>query len=260
MVMDGAQAADFIKILYPTLQKNNLSDVAIACCEATGWMTQKKMTADIVAAGAEHLVGVFTGHTYTSDINTTFPTTQKVWETETSDLAGSWSTDWYNTGSKGDGFTWANNIHAGLTTGNVSAYLWWEGTQDKATNKNNNEKLILVDNGTYVVSKRLWAFAQYSRSVRPGAVRVGLAGGESSLKSTAFVNSDGKLAVVVINQGTSAVPLTISGVKAASAKAWLTDNKSDMEETAVTVDATGSISGFTVPSRGMVSFVITQAP
>ncbi len=257
MQMNGDQAADFIKVLHPTLQKNSLSDVAIACCEATGWTVQSKMTSAIVAAGAEDMVGVFTGHTYTSDINRTQPTSRKVWETETSDLAGRWSTDWYTNGTKGDGLTWANNIHTGLTTGNVSAYLWWVATQDKATNKNNNEKLVLVDNQTYVVSKRLWAFAQYSRVARPGAVRVGVSGGSSGLKTTAFANADGKVAVVVINPTTTATSVDVAGLKAASAKAWVTDSTHDMEETAVSVDGQGVVGGISIPAHGMVSVVVT---
>src|SRR5690242_10594471 len=139
--MDGAAAADFIKVLYPTLQQNGLSDVSIVCCEATGWDKQAVMTQALKSV--ENMVGVISGHTYTGAISATQPTTRKVWETECSDLSGSWSTAWYTNGASGDGFVWANNIYAGLTAGNVSAYLWWVATQDRATNNNNNEKLIL---------------------------------------------------------------------------------------------------------------------
>lgn len=79
------------------------------------------MTLALKEAGVEDLIGVITAHTYTSMINSTLPTTRKVRETETSDLSGKWSTAWYTNGAAGDGFTWANNICTGLTTGNVSA-------------------------------------------------------------------------------------------------------------------------------------------
>ena len=134
MLSNGTQSADFIKILHPTLQRNNLSHVAITCCEATGWKVQADMTKAVVAAGAENLVGVFTGHTYSSAISSTLPTTRRVWQTEASDLRYHWSTAWYTGVGDGDGLTWANHIHDGLTAGNVSAYLWWEGVQDAATN------------------------------------------------------------------------------------------------------------------------------
>ncbi|KAK3941781.1 glycoside hydrolase superfamily [Diplogelasinospora grovesii] len=259
MLSNGQQSADFIRVLYPTLQIANLSSVNIACCDATGWKIQATMTQGLKDAGVEDMIGIITSHTYTSGVSGTLPTSRKVWETECSDLSGGWSTAWYTNGAAGDGFTWANNIYTGLTSGNVSAYLWWVATQDKATNNNNNEKLILVDGGDYVVAKRFWAFAQYSRTIRPGATRVGISGG-SNLKTTAFQNADGTVAVNVINSSTSAAVLSVAGVlKAASAKAWVTDASNDMTPIAVTVGADGSVSGVTVPGRGMVSFVISAA-
>jgi O-glycosyl hydrolase len=121
MQSTGQQSADFIKVLYPALQKAGLSNVSIACCEATGWQAQSTMTAALKNAGVEDMIGVITAHTYSSSISGTQPTSRKVWETECSDLSGGWSTAWYTNGAAGDGFTWANNIYTGLTTGNVSA-------------------------------------------------------------------------------------------------------------------------------------------
>ena len=129
------------------------------------------------------------------------------------------------------------------------------GTQDRATNNNNNEKLILVEKDSYQVSKRLWAFAQYSRTVRPGAVRVDATGG-SGLRTTAFVNADGKVAVNVINTGGAAASVSIAGTNGASVQAWVTDNTHDMDLTDASVADDGTITG-SVPSRAVVSFVIS---
>ncbi|RYP76847.1 hypothetical protein DL771_001583 [Monosporascus sp. 5C6A] len=255
MQVNGNQAADFIKILRPTLAKNNLSHVEIACCEATGWNAQSQYTQQLKSAGVESMVGVITGHTYSSGISFAQPTTRKVWETECSDLSGGWSTAWYSSGASGDGYTWANNIYTGLTIGNVSAYLWWVGTQDRATNNNNNEKLILVERDSYQVSKRLWAFAQYSRTVRPGAVRVDASGG-NSLRTTAFLNTDGTLAVNVINTGASVASVSIAGTNGTSVQAWVTDNTHDMDLTAASRAGDGTITG-SVPGRAIVTFVIS---
>lgn len=103
MLSNGTQSASFIRVLHPTLQKANLSHVHIACCDATGWQVQINMTKDLVAEGVEPLIGVITSHPYTSAIDSTQPTTKKVWETEYSDLLGGWSTDWYTSGRLGDG-------------------------------------------------------------------------------------------------------------------------------------------------------------
>jgi len=133
--------------------------------------------------------------------------------------------------------------------------LWWVATQDRATNNNNNEKLILVDNDTYTVSKRFWAFAQYSRTIRPKAVRVGISGG-GSLKTTAFLNADGSVAVNIINSGTGAVTLSVAGIKTMAAKGWKTDGSNDMTEIPVTVGTDGAVAGVSVPGRGLTSVVV----
>lgn len=147
--------------------------------------------------------------------------------------------------------TWANTFYTAITNANVSAYIYWIGTQGGGT----NEKLIQADATSYTVSKRLWALAQYARTVRPGAVRLGTTGG--SFKTTAFKNVDGSVAVNIINTGTSAasVSVEVTGWKAADAVGWLTNDKNDMTKTDVTV-ADGVVTG-SIPGRAMFSFVLT---
>ncbi|KAF2648834.1 glycoside hydrolase family 30 protein [Lophiostoma macrostomum CBS 122681] len=257
MSSNGNEAAEFIKVLRPTLDKNNMTDIGINCCEATGWSVANQHASQLISSGVEGMLYAITSHEYTSRINSSpMKTRTRVWQTEYSDLNGGWSTAWYASGGTGDGFTWANTVFNGVVNANLTAYVFWEGVQDRVTNNNNNEKLILVDGQTYTVAKRLWAFAQF-RVVRPGAVRVGASGG-SNLKSAAFQNTDGSLAVVIINSGTSTQTVGIaSGLTGASVKAWFTDNTNDMKETAVTVaDGTASAS---VTGRGMISFLFSPA-
>lgn len=281
MRMDGSMAADFIKVLHPVLAAHNLTDqVHIACCDATGWATQRNMSNAILAdKTAAPLVDVFTSHLYTSKIDSPLPSAgQRAWMSEYADLGGNWSTVWFSANASarndtkataGDGLTWARNLHTGLTTGNLSAFLWWVATQDTATNGNNNEKLVLVDDeaGTYTVAKRLWAFAQFSRAARPGAVRVNvktssadgcLVKGTSPLRTIAFHNADGAVAVVAINDGATDVPVSVrSRVEgAASVEAWATDSTRDLERVEVTVDAHGDVSSAAVPAHGVLSVIV----
>jgi hypothetical protein len=91
-------------------------------------------------------------------------------------------------------------------------------------------------------------------------VRVGASGG-SNLKSAAFLNADGSVAVVVINSGSGAQTVNVAGVTVAegqTARAWLTDNSSDAKEVAVTVGADGTASA-SVTGRGVISFLISPA-
>ncbi|KAF2748923.1 glycoside hydrolase family 30 protein [Sporormia fimetaria CBS 119925] len=257
MLSSGTQAADFIKVLRPTLDRANLTHVGINCCEATGWNVANQHAQEMISAGVENMLNAVTSHEYTSRIGSPMRTRAKVWQTEYSDLSGGWSTAWYSNGGAGDGFTWANTVFNGIVNANLSAYLFWEGIQDRATNNNNNEKLILIDGQNYQVSKRLWAFAQW-RVVRPGAVRVGVSGG-SNLRSAAFVNVDGSVAVVVINSGTGSQTVSVAGWEAQGmqeVRAWLTDNQSDAKEVAVSVATDGGASAV-VTGRGMISFLLS---
>jgi O-glycosyl hydrolase len=255
MLSSGTQAADFIKVLRPTLDRANLTSVGINCCEATGWNVATQHAQQIASAGAESLVYAITSHEYSSRISGVMRTNARVWQSEYSDLSGSWGTAWYTNGAAGDGFTWANTVFNGMVNSNLSAYIFWEAVQDRATNGNNNEKLILVDGQTYQVSKRLWAFAQY-RIIRPGAVRIGASGG-SNIKSGAFKNADGSVAVVVINSAASTQTVGVGLAGYPSVQAWYTDEQHSMSPATVTVS--NGVASASVPGRAMISFLFKQA-
>lgn len=262
MASSGAQAAEFIKILSTTLQAANLSSqVGIACCDSEGWGNQVSMLSAIKSAGAEALLRAVTSHTYTGGPSGPMSTKVPVWLSEQCDLNGAWTAAWYSGGGAGEGLTWANNIYSALVTAQAAGYLYWEGVQwpDPST----NEKMIRVAKTApydYEVSKRLWAFANWSRFVRPGAVRVGSSGG-SGVKSAAFRNADGSVAVVLISTGGSASAVTVrvsggnSSAPAPSATAWVTDATHNCEQANVTVAADGAVSG-SVAARSITTFFI----
>ena len=106
------------------------------------------------------------------------------------------------------------------------------------------------------MSKRLWAFAQF-RIVRPGATRVDASGG-ANLKSGAFVNTDGSVAVVVINSATGSQNIGVALGGYPDVKAWYTDNTHDMSTATVTVGNDGTASA-SVPGRAMISFLFKRA-
>ena len=201
-------------------------------------------------------VGTITGHSYTSTATSRLSTSLKTWMTEAADNNGAWTSSWYSSGGAGEGMTWANNIYTAVTSANVSAYLYWIGAQDRPSTT--NSKMIRVVNKQVDPSKRLWAMANWSRFVRPGAVRVGASGG-SGVRTSAFVNVDGKIAVQVINSGSARdISITVSGggeFVPENATAWVTDNTRDCNEIGATVDASGKVSG-NVPGRSMVTFVL----
>ncbi|KAF9740914.1 hypothetical protein PMIN06_005947 [Paraphaeosphaeria minitans] len=255
MRSSGTQAADFVKVLRPALDRANLTDVKVACCDAEGWSSQQGMMSGL--KGVEDMLGTITGHAYTNAPTSSINTRHPVWQTENADLQGAWTTGFASgSGSTaGLGLLWAERISDAITKANVSAYLYWVGVQGGAT----NSKLIRIsDDKTQVIaSKRLWAFANWSRHVRPGAVRVGTSGSPTGARVSAFRNGDGRVAVQVVQSGSGAgsVSVQVAGFKSKSAKAWLTDESHNCEEQAATVGSDGSVSAV-VPGKSMVTIVL----
>ncbi|KAK3322364.1 glycoside hydrolase superfamily [Apodospora peruviana] len=258
MRSSGAQAADFMKVLYPTMQAANITDkTGIACCESEGWGNQVSMTNAIKSAGLEGQLKAVTSHTYTGGPSGPMNVRAPVWLSEQCDLNGQWTTSWYSNGGAGEGLTWANNVYSAVVNNNISGYVYWEGVQ--WPNPNTNEKLIKVDNktNTYEVAKRHWALANWSRYVRPGAVRIGTSGAPSGLRTAAFKNIDGSIAIMAISSSASAVSVSIkvSGATPAAVEAYVSDNTHNCEKMMATLAADGTISG-SVSSRSITTFFL----
>ncbi|KAH8834878.1 glycoside hydrolase [Flagelloscypha sp. PMI_526] len=257
MLSSGTQAADFIKVLYPTLQSANLSSqVKIACCDSEGWNNQKTMTSQLISAGVESSVGVVTSHSYTSSPDVAISTSRKVWQTEYADLSGSWSTNWYSSGAIGDGFYWAKLIYNGIVNANLSAYLYWEGAE---TGVQTNSCLISISGTTVTASGRLWALGQWSRYVRPGARRVATTSGSSTLLTSAFKNTDGSLSVQVLNNSASSqsVSISVSGGTYTQASAFISQQSNGGKPTALTVTVSSGVVTGTVGAYSMTTFKLT---
>lgn len=114
----------------------------------------------------------------------------------------------------------------------------------------------MVEDGEYYIAKRTWAFAQYSRYIRPGAYRVQTEGGE--LLTTAYENKDGSLVTVILNPEHEATTVRLSLVtchlkKVSEVRAWLSDEDHDMEEIEVTLNEDGTVEA-ELTARGLITF------
>jgi len=128
----------------------------------------------------------------------------------------------------------AKVIHTDLTAANASAWHWW--TAISAFDY--KDGLIYVDknktDGNYYASKMLWAMGNYSRFIRPGAIRVDAnITGESSLKNPLLISAfkDGKnLTVVAVNNNDEnvIVRLNTGGNKIANARIFITSASADL--------------------------------
>jgi O-glycosyl hydrolase len=226
MLSNGTQSADFIKVLAPTLKAAGL-DTKITCCDAAGWTSQARMLAGIQAAGAENLFSVVTSHGYSSPLDDPLNTTLPVWQTEWSDLHENWTNAWYNNSTAGEGLTWAITIQNAFVQSNVSAFIYWQGAEMIGK----NTALINLGRDSFQVSKRLWAMAQFSRFVKPGAVMIDADSEDEEVLASAFLNSNGLVAVQVINNSTDDADIELrvgSGREGAKLGVFLTNNGNDL--------------------------------
>ncbi|KAF7713389.1 Endo-1,4-beta-xylanase [Penicillium ucsense] len=253
MLSDGTEAASFIPILHDTIQKAGLS-TGITCCDAEGWNDQVKFTQQLISADATKYMSRITSHWYTSKCTAPINTSLRVWETEYADLDSSFSTTWHSSGATNEGFTWAQYIYQGLVECNLSAFLYWVGAQ---SNSNAAGLVTLTGSGSstqVTASGSLWAFAMFSRYIRPDAVRIGTTGAPSNTKVASFKNTDGTIATVMINTGSSAQAVSLGGGSISSAKAYYMDNSvSSPSSLSITLNA-GSVQA-TLPGYSMVTFV-----
>jgi O-glycosyl hydrolase len=258
MVLSPAQTANFADVAGPALARSGLA-TRLECCAAEGWDYAAQYASAVENDPvANHYVRLFTSHGYTAAPASPLPGwTRPVWQTEWSTFQ-KWDPAW-DDGTTASGLTWAQHICTGLTQANLGAFLYWWGSTTPAEN-GDNEGLIQIDGSAVETSGRLWAFANYSRFVRPGAVRVGAASPASAVNLVAFRNTDGSVAVVALNTSASAVPMSFSlrgrsMPGEALATAYLTDSSHHTAAQAPVSVRDGAFGG-RLPARSLVTYVI----
>lgn len=256
MLSNGTQAADFIRLLAKTIKKSGL-DLKINCCDGIGWDDQEAMMAGLEAGPdpAINYLDVVTGHGYDSAPTYPLSTNKKTWLTEWADLSGGFTPyTFYNNGGPGEGLTWANHIQVALRDAGVSGFLYWIGAENSTTNSG----LINLINNEVIPSKRFWAFAQFSKFVRPGARRIAAVSSHANVTVSSFENKDGRIATQLLNQGNSnvEVKVQITGLKSgASIKPYLTNNDNDLEPLASIAVAKGGSFQAEIPAWSMVTYL-----
>ncbi|TSA35444.1 MAG: T9SS C-terminal target domain-containing protein [Porphyromonadaceae bacterium] len=209
-ILGGAQFVQLMKIVGDRFKKEGLSQVGFYMPEQVfgigwgdysceGYLTTLK--SDLIA---DEYCQYFAVHGYDgTGITSGFPTYNH-WASMTA-LAQqgnhpkeSWMTETYIGYSDWtSALNLAGAIHGSLWAGKISLWTNWsfDGMQ---VSKN-------APNSSFYVSKNYFKF------IRPGAVQIDSKSDNSNLLVTAFENTDGKFAVVVINKGSRPVPARIYG-------------------------------------------------
>ena len=255
MLLSPAQNADFLHYLGPALARSG-TGAQVDCCASPGWDRAQQYAAAIAAdPTASKWTPLFTSHGYSqAPASPLAGWTKPVWETEWSTFE-TWDPAW-DDGTEASGFTWAQQIYDGLSAANLNAFLYWWGSTTPSEN-GDNEGLLLMDTaaGTVTPSGRLWAFANYSRFVRPGATRIGASSADQDLEVVAFRNTDGSVAVVALNNSMTAKPATFAVGGAGRAVPYLSDASHDTAAQPPVPVVHGSF-GATLPARSLVTFVL----
>ena len=106
----------------------------------------------------------------------------------------------------------ANTVHDDLTIGGVTSWQYWIGV----SKYNYRDGLIYTrEYGERIEeTRRLWTLGNFSRFVRPGAVRVEASSTDEQVNVSAYSDpASGALTVVAINNVASDVPIAFAGLR-----------------------------------------------
>ena len=197
-------------------------DCKIMSCET--FQYNKQYYNDVLSnAQANANVDVFGTHFYgTQRSQMDFPALEN-------DPREIWMTEVYVPDSNSDADTWpqavevAVNMHNGLVIGGMSAYVWWYIRRSYGPMKENGN-----------ISKRGYMMAQFSKYIRPGAVRIDATESpENGVYISAFKNTDGTIIIVAVNNGSNsyAQKFNISGATISSVTRYKTTGSANLAET-----------------------------
>ena len=142
----------------------------------------------------------------------------------------------------------AENIHNGLVVGNMNAYVVWYIKRSYGP---------LNESGQ--ISKRGYCFAQYSKYVRPGDVRIDATEQpNSNILVSAFKHSPTQIEIVAINKGSSEVTqeFSVSNRSITNVDRYRTSANENIAQTKG-MTYTGSSFNASLPAKSVSTFVVS---
>lgn len=129
------------------------------------------------------------------------PMNKSVWMTETSGYVDSWE----KSGTSPGALNLAMDIYSGLIFGNLSGWVWWQGSEGGAIGEYN------LMNGANV-GKKYFVSKHYYRYIRPGAVRVKSTSDDRDIFVSAFEHTaKGTNTIILINAGSTDKSISLEG-------------------------------------------------
>jgi len=248
----ASQIHDFVTNLHAALVAKGVGATKIIIPESQSWSSGPGLynptLTDPTTAAA---VDIIANHNYAFDNNVgdqsppqALATSGKtLWETEVALLTGSDS-------SIANGVYYARRIHQFMTQAQANAYhYWWLVASGQG-----NEGLL---DTSAAPTKRLFAFGQYSRFVRPNFNRIDATASQSSALVSAYKDSTSTaFAIVTVNTNVATDVIetfNLSHFTAASVTPWITSSALSLAPQAPILVDNGSFT-YTLPALSVVTF------
>jgi glucuronoarabinoxylan endo-1,4-beta-xylanase len=219
--------------------------------------TQARNNVDILAVhgysdGVAPTSGSTLGHLW-SNHKTIFadPMGKRQWMTETSGYVDTWN----DGADKPGAFSLALDILSGLNNGNMSAWVWWQGSENPGSTGGIGEFALM--NGT-VKGKKYYVSKQFYRFIRPGAVRVSASSTNSNVFVSAYQHTaQGTHTVLLVNTSTSSQTVTVGG---ANMPSTYTIFRSSATDNCANVGTYTAGANLTLPARSIVTLQAGGTP
>jgi O-glycosyl hydrolase len=288
MLVPVGQRDDVVRALGSTLAARGLTSrisadestsVSAFNAEVPQWIGQSG-TAQHVANLAHHTYD-FPGDTArTAAMNVGRAAGKKTWASEICcfGASGGWSQG-YDPGI-GAGLGLAGIMYRDFAVTYDTAFHWWTALSSElgcapatgscpttANSAGWNDGLIYYDPGyasngnqALYLTKRYYALAQFSRFVRPGAVRHNVTGAPAGVQVSAFDRA-GQWTLVVANQNAAATPLSLH-LNAKNTVSFGSARRTSATENLAAVGAPALAAGTlstTLPAKSITTYVLNQS-
>ena len=216
-VWTAQQIHDFVPYLAAALAASNVASTKIILPEDENWQTNLYYTSMSDPTVATN-VGIVACHDYDGSPPSEIPAALSTYDNPNAAL---WETEVsaYNPydPSITNALYWAERIHLFLTVAQVNAFHYWWLMSDNPDNEG-----LTSTNG--IPAMRMYALGNFSRFVRPGFNRIGVANNAFTAISAYKNPANGAFAIVAINTSPAAVTqiFDLANFTAASVTPWIT--------------------------------------
>lgn len=160
--------------------------------------------------------------------------------------------------SMNNGIKWAEKFYKFLAKADVNALIWWAGARPGT----NNEALIQLNDGNYVVTKRYEVFGNYTRYIKSGSVRITAEkslGAPSGLLVSSFKNGN-EWTIVAVNKSAKEITteIKLDGKEIdGGLQPYLTDASNKWAKQEMIQPSAANVFSITLPATSVITYTGT---